>query len=109
MLRLAEQYLIRAEARARQAKIPEAIADLNAVRARAGVGATTATTAAQLLLAIENERRVEFAFEADRWFDLVRTGRAGDVLGVTDQRRWLFPIPFNDLVADPDLVQNPGY
>ena len=109
VLRLAEQYLIRAEAHARQAKIPEAIADLNAVRARAGVSATTATTAAQLLLAIENERRVEFAFEADRWFDLVRTGRAGDVLGVTDQRRWLFPIPFNDLVADPDLVQNPGY
>ena len=109
VLRLAEQYLIRAEAHARQAKIPEAIADLNAVRTRAGVGATTATTTAQLLLAIENERRVEFAFEADRWFDLVRTGRAGDVLGVTDQRRWLFPIPFNDLVADPDLVQNPGY
>ena len=109
VLRLAEQYLIRAEAHAHQAKLPEAIADLNAVRTRAGVGATTATTAAQLLLAIENERRVEFAFEADRWFDLVRTGRAGDVLGVTDQRRWLFPIPFNDLVADPDLVQNPGY
>ena len=109
VLRLAEQYLIRAEAHARQAKLPEAIADLNAVRTRAGVGATNATTAAQLLLAIENERRVEFAFEADRWFDLVRTGRAGDVLGVTDQRRWLFPIPFNDLVADPDLVQNPGY
>ena len=109
VLRLAEQYLIRAEAHARQAKLPEAIADLNAVRTRAGVGATAATTAAQLLLAIENERRVEFAFEADRWFDLVRTGRAGDVLGVTDQRRWLFPIPFNDLVADPDLVQNPGY
>ena len=109
VLRLAEQYLIRAEAHARQAKLPEAIADLNAVRTRAGVGATNATTVAQLLLAIENERRVEFAFEADRWFDLVRTGRAGDVLGVTDQRRWLFPIPFNDLVADPDLVQNPGY
>ncbi|HEX8505140.1 MAG TPA: RagB/SusD family nutrient uptake outer membrane protein [Hymenobacter sp.] len=109
VLRLSEQYLIRAEARARQAKLTDAIADLNAVRTRAGVGATSATTADQLLLAIENERRVEFAFEADRWFDLVRTGRADDVLGVTDQRRWLFPIPFNDLVADPDLVQNPGY
>jgi hypothetical protein len=109
VLRLSEQYLIRAEARARQAKLTDAIADLNAVRSRAGVGATGATTADQLLLAIENERRVEFAFEADRWFDLVRTGRADDVLGVTDQRRWLFPIPFNDLVADPDLVQNPGY
>jgi hypothetical protein len=109
VLRVAEQYLIRSEARARQAKLTDAIADLNAVRTRAGVNATSATTADQLLLAIENERRVEFAFEADRWFDLVRTSRADDVLGVTDQRRWLFPIPFNDLVADPDLVQNPGY
>ncbi|MBF9238094.1 RagB/SusD family nutrient uptake outer membrane protein [Hymenobacter sp. BT683] len=109
VLRLAEQYLIRAEARAQQGKLPEAIADLDAVRARAGVAATSATTADELLLAIENERRVEFAFEAHRWFDLVRTGRADDVLGVTDQRRWLFPIPFNDLVADPDLEQNPGY
>ena len=65
--------------------------------------------AADLLLAIENERRVEFAFEADRWFDLVRTGRAGAVLGVTDTKKWVFPIPYNDLVADPDLEQNPGY
>ncbi|QIL77624.1 RagB/SusD family nutrient uptake outer membrane protein [Hymenobacter sp. HDW8] len=109
VLRLAEQYLIRAEARARQGKLTQSLADLNAVRARAGVPASTAATAEQLLLAIENERRVEFAFEADRWFDLVRTGRAGVVLGVTDQRRWLFPLPFNDLVADPALEQNPGY
>ncbi|MCA8831495.1 RagB/SusD family nutrient uptake outer membrane protein [Hymenobacter pini] len=109
VLRLAELYLIRAEARAKQGKLADALADLNAVRSRAGVPASTAATEAQLLLAIENERRVEFAFEADRWFDLVRTGRAGTVLGVTDQRRWLFPIPFNDLAADPDLEQNPGY
>ena len=109
VLRLAEQYLIRAEARARQGKLTQALADLNAVRTRAGVPASTAASAEQLLLAIETERKVEFAFEADRWFDLVRTGRAGVVLGVTDQRRWLFPLPFNDLVADPDLEQNPGY
>lgn len=109
VLRLAEQYLIRAEARAKQGKLTAALADLNAVRSRAGVPASTAATAEQLLLAIENERRVEFAFEADRWFDLVRTGRAGAVLGVTDQRRWLFPLPFNDLVVDPSLTQNPGY
>ncbi|MBX0292987.1 RagB/SusD family nutrient uptake outer membrane protein [Hymenobacter sp. HSC-4F20] len=109
VLRLAEQYLIRAEARAKQGKLTDALADLNAVRARAGVPASTAATADALLLAIEDERRVEFAFEADRWFDLVRTGRAGAVLGVTDQRRWVFPLPFNDLVADPDLEQNPGY
>lgn len=109
VLRLAEQYLIRAEARTRQGKLTQALADLNIVRARAGVPASTAATPEQLLLAIENERKVEFAFEADRWFDLVRTGRAGIVLGVTDQRRWVFPLPFNDLVADPDLEQNPGY
>ncbi len=109
VLRVAELYLIRAEARARQGKLPLALADLNAVRSRAGVPASAAATAADLLLAIENERRVEFAFEADRWFDLVRTGRAGAVLGVTDTRKWVFPIPYNDLVADPDLEQNPGY
>jgi len=109
VLRVAELYLIRAEARARQGKLALALADLNAVRARAGVPASTAATAADLLLAIENERRVEFAFEADRWFDLVRTGRAGAVLGVTDPKKWVFPIPYNDLVADPDLEQNPGY
>ena len=109
VLRVAELYLIRAEARARQGKLTLALADLNAVRTRAGVPASAAATAADLLLAIENERRVEFAFEADRWFDLVRTGRAGTVLGVTDTKKWVFPIPFNDLVADPDLEQNPGY
>lgn len=109
VLRVAELYLIRAEARARQGKLTQALADLNAVRTRAGVPASTAATADALLLAIENERRVEFAFEADRWFDLVRTGRAATVLGVTDQKKWVFPIPYNDLVADPDLEQNPGY
>lgn len=109
VLRVAELYLIRAEARTRQGKFALALADLNAVRTRAGVPASTAATESTLLLAIENERRVELAFEADRWFDLVRTGRAAAVLGVTDPNKWLFPIPFNDLVADPDLVQNPGY
>ena len=109
VLRVAELYLIRAEARARQGKLAGALDDLNAVRARAGVPAATAATEADLRLVIENERRVEFAFEADRWFDLVRTGRAAAVLGVSDPNKWLFPIPFNDLVADPDLEQNPGY
>lgn len=109
VIRVAELYLIRAEARARQGNLTDALADLNAVRSRAGLTASTAATTASLLRAIEDERRVEFAFEADRWFDLVRTGRAGEVLGVTDQRKWLFPVPFNDVAADPDLEQNPGY
>lgn len=111
ILRIAEQYLIRAEARVRKSNpdIAGALADLNAVRKRSDLPDITAASAGEILLAIENERRAEFAFEPHRWFDLVRTGRAGIVLGVTDPNKWIFPIPFNDIQADPDLVQNPGY
>lgn len=109
IIRLAELYLIRAEARAQQNKLPEALEDLNAVRSRAGLGKSSAVSKEDILLAIEQERRLEFAFEAHRWFDLARTKRTGDILGITDTRKWLFPIPFNDIAADPDLEQNPGY
>lgn len=109
LIRIAELYLIRAEARAQQGKLTEAAADLNAVRARADVSASTATTQAQLLQAIEDENGVEFAFEAHRWFDLVRTERAGAVLGLTNRNYWLFPIPYSDILSDPDVTQNPGY
>lgn len=111
ILRLAEQYLIRAEARVKKTTpdLQGALADLNAVRNRSELPGIVATTAGEILLAIENERRAEFAFEPHRWFDLVRTGRAGAVLGVTNTNKWIFPIPFNDIQADPDLVQNPGY
>jgi hypothetical protein len=111
ILRIAEQYLIRAEARVKKANpnLTGALSDLNAIRLRAKIAASTASTAADLALAIENERRVEFAFEPHQWYDLVRTKRAGAVLGVTDQNKWIFPLPFNDLAADKDLVQNPGY
>jgi hypothetical protein len=111
ILRISEQYLIRAEARVKKANpdLTGALSDLNAIRLRAKVTASQASTAADLLTAIEKERRVEFAFEPHYWFDLVRTKRAGTVLGVTDQNKWIFPIPYNDLAADKDLVQNPGY
>lgn len=111
ILRIAEQYLIRAEARVNK-PVPDlagALADLNAVRKRSGLPDFESSTGPEILLAIENERRVEFAFEPHRWFDLVRTGRAGVVLGVQDPDKWIFPIPYNDIKADPDLVQNPGY
>lgn len=111
ILRISEQYLIRAEARAKKATpdLIGALSDLNAVRTRATVAALSGLNQADIILAIENERRVEFPFEPHRWFDLVRTSRAGDVLGVTDTRKWIFPIPYNDLQADKDLVQNPSY
>ncbi len=109
LIRIAELYLIRAEARAQQDKLAGAAADLNAVRARAGVPPITAVSQTQLMRAIEEENSLEFAFEAHRWFDLVRTARAGEVLGVTDTRYWLFPIPNSDILSDPDVTQNPGY
>ncbi len=109
VFRIAEAYLIRAEARAQLANLSGSLADLNAVRDRAGLTAATATTAAEALLAIENERRVEFALEAHRWFDLVRTGRAAAVLNVTDANRLVLPIPVQQLLVDKALEQNPGY
>jgi hypothetical protein len=112
VIRIAELYLIRAEARAQQNKltgINSAASDLNIIRDRAGLAPTTAVTQADLLQAIEDENSVEFPFEAHRWFDLVRTGRAGAVLGITDPNRLLFPIPLSDVLSDPDVTQNPGY
>jgi len=109
LIRIAELYLIRAEARAQQNNLTGAAADLNVVRARADVGATTANTQAGLLQAIEEENGIEFAFEAHRWFDLIRTERAGAVLGISNKNFWLFPIPFSDVQSDPDVTQNPGY
>jgi len=109
LIRIAELYLIRAEARAQQSKLTDAAADLNAVRSRAEVAATTAATQTAILQAIEDENGIEFAFEAHRWFDLVRTERAGAVLGITNRNFWLFPIPYSDIQSDPDVTQNPGY
>jgi starch-binding outer membrane protein, SusD/RagB family len=111
VIRIAELYLIRAEARAEQNELAGALSDLNVIRARAGVPASTAASQSDLLLAIENENSVEFAFEAHRWFDLVRTKRAGVVLGLTNTDYWLFPLPLSDVLSDPDLggQNNPGY
>lgn len=110
ILRIAEMYLIRAEARAHMGRISEGLADLNAIRTRAGLALSSLTSENDLLLAIEKERRLEFAFEPHRWFDLVRTGRAGDVLGVVDQNKWLMPIPLTEIQASEGVLdQNPGY
>jgi len=109
VIRIAELYLIRAEARAQQSKLTDAGADVNAIRTRAGLTATTAASKDDLLLAVENERKIEFALEPHRWFDLVRTGRAATVLSITDPNRYLMPIPSVQLQTDKALEQNPGY
>jgi starch-binding outer membrane protein, SusD/RagB family len=111
VIRIAELYLIRAEARAQKNDLAGALKDLDTIRARAGVPPSTAATQAEVLQAIEEENSIEFAFEAHRWFDLVRTQRAGAVLGLTNTNYWLFPLPLSDVLSDPDLggKNNPGY
>ncbi len=109
VLRLAEMYLIRAEAMAyTNGSVDEIKADINTVRTRAGLLNTTADDIPALKMAIENERRLEFAFEGHRWADLVRTNRASQVLGI-DQNHCLFPIPLSEMQTNKKMIQNTGY
>jgi hypothetical protein len=110
IIRIAEVYLIRAEARAQQGELSGALTDLDAVRTRAGLANSTAATQGDILQAIYNENRVEFALEPHRWFDLVRWGQAQSVLGITDPNMLLFPIPSQEITLSKGvLTQNPGY
>src|ERR1022692_228416 len=102
VLRLAEQYLIRAEAEAEQDDIPDATADINIIRSRAGLSATTANDKPSLLTAIEHEREIELFSEwGHRWLDLKRTGLASTVLPLA-KPLWqntdtLYPIPESEI------------
>lgn len=109
VLRLAEMYLIRAEALAyTNGNVADIQSDINAIRHRAGLANTVAATIPDLKLAIEKECRHEFAFEGHRWADLVRTHRAATVLGI-DEKYTLFPIPLSELQTNQLIKQNPGY
>mgnify|MGYP001370568208 CR=1 FL=1 len=109
VIRLAEMYLIVAEALAyTTGDIPTIQQNINVIRSRAGLEPTTATTYDELKLAIEKERRQEFAFEGHRWFDLVRTKRATTLLGI-DENHTLFPIPLSEMTTNKSMEQNPGY
>ena len=126
VIRLAEVILIGAEAKAQTGDLTGSRAMLNRIRTRASekrvnpitmltedvlpaVTAVTAPTRESLLTAIERERRVEFAMEGHRWFDLIRTNRAQAVLGITDARRLSFPIPLRETINNPNIKQNDGY
>ena len=87
---------------------------INAVRNRAGLGNITTSAYPELLSTIESERRLEFAFEGQRWFDLVRTGRLVQNLkavGKTNvqEKHYLYPIPQREIDLNPKLEQNPGW
>ena len=112
VIRFAEVILTRAEALARLGHLGEALDETNRVRARAALAplvlGTDVSSQDDVLTAIWTERRLEFAFEGDRWPDLVRTGRAEAVLGI-QANATLYPIPQSEIDAAPNMTQNPGY
>jgi len=101
----------------------DALANLNLIRVRAGLAKKTAAdlgSQQSFRLAIEQERRVELAFEGHRWFDLVRTGRALAVLNSKKEQirlvaeltanNLVFPVPQSQIDINKDKIkQNPGY
>ncbi|WP_373514945.1 RagB/SusD family nutrient uptake outer membrane protein [Persicitalea sp.] len=118
IFRLAEQYLIRAEARAQQGRIVGANgaqADINVLRKRAKAPNASITTQADALLTIEKERVYELSFEGHRWYDLKRTNRIQPVM-TAFSTNWnekfnLWPIPQSEIQRNKALAgsQNPGY
>lgn len=117
-------------------RVSESQSYLNQVRHRAGLPNTTAGDQASLRAAILHERRIELAFENKRWFDLVRTGNAVDVMNAygdrmkanpekyyyyvantgpveasynVTQEKLLYPIPLREIQLNPGLTQNAGY
>lgn len=108
IIRLAEMYLIRAEAKGRA----EGLADLNQIRAQRGLPELTAAEVPDddaFINALLDEHRAEFNFEGHRYFDLARTGRLASVLGI-DAFRAALPIPLREISASGGkLTQTPGY
>jgi hypothetical protein len=114
-LRLAELYLIRAEARVKSNDITGAQQDINVIRNRALLDDTALTDANQLLDLIALERQREFFAEnGHRWLDLKRTGKLDETLSVLSDKIWkstdsLYPIPEPAIRSNPFLTQNSGY
>lgn len=125
VIRLAEMYLIRAEALAQLNKVSEAVADINRLRGRARDAAvanalpaySVALSQSDCLIAIAKERYTELFTEwGHRWLDLKRTGKADAILRPLKGANWqstdqLLPIPESQLINSPVYrgAQNPGY
>lgn len=119
VFRLAEQYLIQAEALAELGQFAQADSNINIIRARAGLDKLEPTTLPLAMDAIMHERRIELFCEwGNRWLDLKRTNTVDQVLGSpgNEKPEWpsdghavLYPIPSTQLQLNPFLVQNVGY
>lgn len=114
IFRLAEMYLIRAEANYRGSSAIGAtpLSDINLLRSKRGLGAVNDVNNAL----IDGERQKELAFEGHRWFDLARTKQnnvrpecpAADLVTYPD-KRFVLPIPLGELNRNPNMVQTLGY
>lgn len=117
LLRLADIILLKAEAHNKLNEVDEAIRLLNLIRTRAGIEALSETEAIDMYgdveSAILHERLIELSFEGHRWFDLVRTGKAIEVMnpinGLSDEANLVWPLHEDALNKNPKLVQNPFY
>ncbi|OJW00480.1 MAG: hypothetical protein BGO52_03815 [Sphingobacteriales bacterium 44-61] len=118
VFRLAELYLIRAEALAQLNDMDGAQSDLNMIRNRAGLPGAAATGKDELLTKISQERQVELFTEwGHRWFDLKRTQTINTIMppitsikgGQWQSTDQLYPLPYGDIQKNPKLIQNDGY
>jgi hypothetical protein len=111
LIRFADVLLMAAEANFRAGNAGAAAIELNKVRARAGLDAIQPTGDA-MFQAIVKERQMELAFEGVRFLDLIRWGIAKDVLGqfgYVDGKHNVYPIPADEMRANNQAAQNPGY
>ncbi len=121
VIRLADVYLMMAECYAQANDLTNANLYLNKIKTRAGITNVNLTFQQTLLAEIDKERRLELIGEGHRWFDLVRTGKAVQVMtqyfavtpgystATIDQHNLLMPVPQNQINTDPAIKQNPGY
>ncbi|MBJ2176047.1 RagB/SusD family nutrient uptake outer membrane protein [Aureibaculum sp. A20] len=117
LLRLADIILLKAEAHNKLNEVDEALSLLNLIRNRAGIGTLDETEAISMYgdveSAILHERSIELSFEGHRWFDLVRTGKAIEVMnpinGLSDEANFVWPLHEDALNKNPKLEQNQFY
>jgi len=118
VLRLGEQYLIRAEARAQSGDLNGAVADVNVIRNRARLPNLSGIDPNKIVDIIAHERKVELFTEwGHRWLDLKRLNKIDAVMAIATPKKggaWkssakLYAIPLSELEKNKNLVQNPGY
>jgi hypothetical protein len=118
VLRLAEMYLVRAEAQAQLNNLPIALQDINKIRSRAGLSDTTLSDKDAVLNEIFTQRRLELFNEwGHRWLDLKRSGRIDAAMNIAKLEKgsqWkstmqLYPIPIYEINQNPYIIQNLDY